>query len=73
MILFGTVGCHLCDEAEGIAAPIARRLGYRLRYCDIADDPQASAEMETRIPILEYDGRQLCWPFDAARLYRFLL
>jgi hypothetical protein len=73
LTLYGTLGCHLCDQAEALVAPVAMRLGYRVRNVDIAEDASVPAEFEVRIPVLEHDGRRLFWPFDEAGLYRFLL
>lgn len=73
LILYGTLGCHLCDEAEALVAPVAVRLGYELRHRDIAEEPTAPEEFETRIPVLERGGRHLFWPFDETGIYRFLL
>ncbi len=73
LTLYGTLGCHLCDEADALVAPVAIRLGYEVRRLDIAEEPAAPEEFETRIPVLEYGERRLFWPFDESGIYRFLL
>ena len=70
--LYGTFGCHLCDEAEvlcRLAFP-----GLELRKIDIIDDPQLMERYGLRIPVLREpaSARELGWPFDLAALHPFL-
>ncbi len=63
--LYGTTGCHLCDEAEALLkkAAAARRLEWQ--YVDIALDDALVEKYGTRIPVLQAsDGRELGWPFS---------
>ncbi len=69
-MLYGTTGCHLCEEAEAIL----RRLGIAAAYIDIADDGRLLEQYGVRIPVLKrMDNKaELGWPFDAAAVMRFL-
>lgn len=63
--LYGTTGCHLCDEAEALLkkAAAARRIEWQ--YVDIALDDALVERYGTRIPVLQtVDGRELGWPFS---------
>ncbi|HKJ94144.1 MAG TPA: glutaredoxin family protein [Gammaproteobacteria bacterium] len=73
--LLGTVGCHLCEEAEALVMPVARRLGVEVRHVDIADDDTLTQRYATTIPVVRREDRdrELGWPFDTDSLYRFLL
>lgn len=75
LTLYGTLGCHLCDEALALTLPVARRLGVVVEERDVATDPALEARYGTRIPVLRRrdNGAELGWPFDAAAVYRLLL
>lgn len=66
--LYGTACCHLCDEAEAVL----QSLGIHALHLDIADDDSLLEKYGTRIPVLRRAGAELCWPFDAAAVRRFL-
>ncbi|MDD2767278.1 MAG: glutaredoxin family protein [Methylococcus sp.] len=67
--LYGTAGCHLCEEAESVLAS----LEVGATAVDIAGDDALLAHYGTRIPVLrDGTGRELSWPFDAAAVWRFL-
>lgn len=67
--LYGTAGCHLCEEAEIVLAA----LGLGPEGVDIAGDDVLLAQYGTRIPVLrDGAGRELGWPFDATAVRRFL-
>lgn len=63
LILFGTRGCHLCDDAERILQ--ALKLPYQ--YIDIIDDEKLLERYQTNIPVLQDNGNEeqktLFWPF----------
>lgn len=69
--LYGTHGCHLCDEAEALCRA---HPGLELRKIDIADDADLMECYGTRIPVLRDPAstRELDWPFDLAELRTFL-
>lgn len=75
LVLYGTAGCHLCDQALALTLPVARRLGSEVEERDIATDPALEARYDVRIPVLRRrdNGAELDWPFDTAAVYRLLL
>lgn len=65
LTLYGTPGCHLCDEAEALLCRAAGARALAWRYVDIALEPALVARYGTRIPVLCHpDGRELTWPFS---------
>lgn len=74
LILYGTEGCHLCDQAEELLVePVAEgRISYA--HADILDDPQLEERYAVRIPVLQdaASAQELGWPFDRAQLEEFL-
>lgn len=75
VLLLGSEGCRLCDEAESLALPACRRAGGVLRCVDILEDSDLEARYGESIPVLRRTdtGAELGWPFDRAAVYRFLL
>lgn len=68
LTLFSTSGCHLCEEAGFLLAPLLqKRQDCSLKLVDIADEPSLMELYGTRIPVLrnQDSGRELNWPFDA--------
>ena len=77
MILYTTVGCHLCEQAEGVIKAVVNPSdgdADQLRKVDIADSPELMERYGIRIPVLQLGdtGAELGWPFDEARLREFL-
>lgn len=71
LILYGTIACHLCEEAEALVLQTAPELS--LTKVDIVDDEQLFATYRYSIPVLkDHQGRELFWPFDANALKEFL-
>ncbi len=71
IMLYGTVGCHLCDDADAIL----RQLHVDAVHVDIAEDDGLLEKYGVRIPVLRRmdNNSELGWPFDAADVTRFLL
>ncbi|MFC3607070.1 glutaredoxin family protein [Stutzerimonas tarimensis] len=71
--LLGTLGCHLCEQAEAVLIPLVER-GLVVELIDISERPEWVEEYGTRIPVLRRldTGQELNWPFDAARVEFFL-
>ncbi|BBL71429.1 glutaredoxin family protein [Methylogaea oryzae] len=66
--LYGTDGCHLCEEA----AALLQSLSLSARHIDIAGDDGLVERYGTRIPVLRRaDGAELGWPFGAEDVMRF--
>ncbi|MGZ4999188.1 MAG: glutaredoxin family protein [Methylomonas sp.] len=69
-LLFGTAGCHLCEDAERLL--IDAGLDFESR--DIMDDEEWQQKYGLVIPVLWHIEiqRQLNWPFDHHRLREFV-
>lgn len=80
LILYGTSGCHLCDEAlQEIKSALAQNRSEKtisLLELDITDDDTLYDLYETSIPVLKIESRQtstvLNWPFNAQKVYEIL-
>lgn len=66
-LLFGTVGCHLCEHAARELVDLLPVDGVTVREVDIALDDALMAQYSYSIPVLRRcsDGRELHWPFSA--------
>ncbi|QQN51183.1 glutaredoxin family protein [Stutzerimonas balearica] len=71
--LFGTLGCHLCEQAEGLLMPLVER-GLLVELLDIADNERWVDEYGLRIPVLRRadSGEELDWPFELEQVVLFL-
>jgi hypothetical protein len=71
LILFGTDGCHLCEEAEQL---LARHPHPAFDKIDIAAHPEWQERYAVKIPLLldSASGAELAWPFGATDLQHFL-
>jgi Glutaredoxin-like domain (DUF836) len=88
-ILYTTLGCHLCGEAQSVIEDLHRQMlqqfgdgasqeGVRLfeiELFDIADDDVLIEQYGVRIPVLLFSNKQseLSWPFDVQGLYQFMV
>ncbi|VUD66283.1 hypothetical protein TDB9533_03549 [Thalassocella blandensis] len=74
MIVFGTVGCHLCDEARAIVIPIFQLNNIAFQEVDIAEDDALMNEYGVRIPVIKSDvtGNEIGWPFDVEKFVAWL-
>ena len=63
--LFGTLGCHLCDEAEQVLQPFVAQ-GLIVELLDIIDSADWLGRYALTIPVLRRvdNGQELNWPFD---------
>lgn len=61
--LFGTTGCHLCDDAVLILSSFDY---ITIEYIDIAEQIQWQAKYSVLIPVLYHaeSGNELFWPFN---------
>lgn len=69
--LFGTAGCHLCEEAELL---VNQSIGTLCSTRDIAENSEWMALYALRIPVLHHvaSKRELNWPFDRQSLQQFI-
>lgn len=71
--LLGTVGCHLCDDAERVLKQLALVRPVAWRCVDIALDDELFQQFGEHIPVLRQSERVLLyWPFSALDIERFL-
>jgi len=72
--LFGTLGCHLCEQAEAVVMPLVLEHGLLVELLDIADSEEWVDRYGLRIPVLRRvdSGAELNWPFDTEEVARFL-
>ncbi len=74
VILYTTVGCHLCDDALAVLQSVLNPEVFEIRLLDIADDDTLMEKYGVRIPVLQEpaSGRELDWPFQVEDVVRFL-
>lgn len=70
--LYGTEGCHLCEEAVLQLQPLAHPQTWD--SVDIMSNEALLAKYGTRIPVLRclHTEAELNWPFDPEDLKMFL-
>ncbi len=86
LLIFGTAGCHLCEQAEQVLQPVLVHINDQLvkagvdnavvtRVVDITDSAELMELYAIRIPVirLRADEEELGWPFDEAQAYAFLV
>lgn len=71
--LFGTLGCHLCEEALLQLTPLMHQ-GLQVASIDIVQDLACLERYGVRIPVLQRldTYTELDWPFSTARVRVFL-
>ena len=57
--LYGTPGCHLCDEARAVVERVRADHPFELTEVDVTLDPELHRAYGERIPVLELDGEEL--------------
>ncbi|MGB6544381.1 MAG: glutaredoxin family protein [Candidatus Acidiferrales bacterium] len=57
--LYTRPGCHLCDEAKGVMAPLLAEFGARLREVNIDDDPTLRARYDYDVPVIFLGARKV--------------
>jgi Glutaredoxin and related proteins len=69
-VLYGTEGCHLCDDAERLLL----QASVHFDAVDIINDQSVQQRYAVRIPVLMHrqSGSELGWPFDDSMLRIFL-
>ncbi len=50
--LYTREGCHLCDEAKAVMAPMLARVGGTLREVDIDDDAALRTKYNESVPVI---------------------
>jgi hypothetical protein len=75
LLLFGTSGCHLCEQADSIIHEcILDGLDLIVETIDIAEFEHWQARYALRIPVLLHPETQqeLGWPFDYNQVKKFI-
>jgi len=72
---YSTEGCHLCEEALLLCAPLLREGKISMTTVDIAESEKLVALYGIRIPVIQRidSTAELGWPFDSDMLANFLL
>ena len=70
--LFGTSGCHLCEQAEALIQQAVSP--ERWQAFDVTDDTRWMHSYGSRIPVFRHErsGAELAWPFGRGELDKFL-
>lgn len=63
ILLYTTLGCHLCEQAEAIIRQIMPA-SWQLSYVDVAEDDALLQAYGERIPVVKINGQELAWPFS---------
>ena len=75
LLLFGTSGCHLCEQAELIIKScLANNKELTIETIDIAEQEQWQEQYAIRIPVLYHleTKKDLGWPFNQAQVKEFI-
>ena len=64
--LYGTLGCHLCEDAEAWLQHFFSFVQFT--KIDIASDERLVELYGLRIPVLQIGGSVIDWPFDPAEV-----
>ena len=70
VVLYTTVGCHLCEQARELVSTVAPDI--TLTLVDVAEDDELLARYGERIPVLMKEGQELGWPFGLLDVQQFL-
>ena len=70
VLLYTTLGCHLCDDALAITQPILDKKGWAVSLVEIADSPELIDRYGIRIPVLARVDNQdeIGWPFGVGEV-----
>ena len=72
-LLYGTKGCHLCDNAEILLMQAQCVLPMTWQYIDIALDESLVTQYGSKIPVLLIGtGQELSWPFSLLDIQRLM-
>jgi glutaredoxin len=61
IVLYSRPDCHLCDEARtGLERMRAQGLSFEIRELDIDSDDELLKAYLERIPVIQFEGRDVC-------------
>jgi hypothetical protein len=75
LLLFGTFGCHLCEQAELIIKNcLANNKELTIETIDIVEQEHWQEQYAVRIPVLYHPEtkKDLGWPFNTAQVKKFI-
>lgn len=75
LLLLGTAGCHLCEQAEEIIREcLPNNYQQAIEYIDIAEQEHWQVRYAVRIPVLYHPttDKELAWPFELADVQVFI-
>jgi glutaredoxin len=58
VVVYHSVGCHLCERALEQVRALRDELGFELREVDIAGDATLETAYREWLPVVEIDGRR---------------
>lgn len=70
VVLYTTLGCHLCDQARELLLMVEP--GVEIEAVDVAEDDDLIVRYGERIPVLARNGQELVWPFGLLDVQAFL-
>jgi glutaredoxin len=71
--LYTRAGCHLCEEAKAVMAPLLAEFGATLREVDVDSDPALRARYGNDVPVIFLGRRKAAkHRVDAAQFRRRL-
>jgi hypothetical protein len=75
LLLYTTLGCHLCEDARSVLWPIVEKYGLTLSEIEIADSDELIELYGVRIPVIKLKNSEadLGWPFDQSTAENYLL
>lgn len=61
--------CHLCDDMALALAPLTAEFGVAVEVLDVDADPQLETLYDQLVPVLLYEGKEVCHYFlDVAKV-----
>jgi hypothetical protein len=75
LLLLGTSGCHLCEQAEQIINDcLPNSFELTIETIDIAEQGQWQEQYAIRIPVLYHPQtkKDLGWPFEQTHVKEFI-
>lgn len=75
ILLFSTLGCHLCEQAEDVLHEVQQsHPDLNWQVIEIAESDDLMERYGIRIPVLRdpISGKELGWPFDASSVMSWL-
>ncbi|MFA7553622.1 MAG: glutaredoxin family protein [Spongiibacteraceae bacterium] len=73
LVLYTTLGCHLCEQALALIEPVLSA-EYQISEVEISESDHLMAVYGIRIPVIQRQdtGAEIGWPFDQQQFRRFL-